>query len=356
MRMSGVEKMPGPIASNEPSTSDGREAVLTELLNAGLEIPPEYRGGLTNHLPMALHALYELGASSQRMRAFHTLYIQRFPANRFQPNFENQAPSCVDWLQFRGLPDAYPTLLAYFDEHVLRHGMEETLEKSLPDLLSGVSAAGFHGVIRTAHALQAKHPREMAAALGYWAWRWQPLAQTPTDVQLLPFDLWSQYLVEQAKEEKLENPDGLIRDCMDEACTTLTYRALAGALAPASSLEKRIAQLASFSINRYLASRNFTVLHMVTGARALRILLPSIDDSPQAQLLVAQCFTAAYLAAGVEPLSHIKSFNRQDWKIVMNAAMESNDEHVIKMVHACHDEASVYASDPYLNAANLATG
>lgn len=354
MRMIGAEKVPGPIASNEPSTSDDREAVLVELLNAGLEIPPEYRGGLTNHLPMALHALYELGASSQRMRAFHTMYIQRFQANRFRPNFENQAPSSVDWLQFRGLPDAYPTLLAYFDEHIFRHGMEGTLEKSLPDLLSGVSAAGFHGVIRTAHALQAKHPREMAAALGYWAWRWQPLAQTPTDIQLLPFERWSQCLVEQAKEEKLENPDGLIRDCMDEACTTFTYKALAGALAPASSLEKRIAQLASFSINRYLASRNFTVLHMVTGARALRILLPSIDDSHQTQLLVAQCFTAAYLAAGVEPLSQIKAFNLQDWKVVMNAAMESDNEHVIKMVHACRDEASVYASDLYLIAANLA--
>lgn len=354
MRKFGVEKMTGPIASNEPRACDGREEVLAELLDAGLEFPPEYRGGLSNHLPMTLHALYELGASSQRMRTFHATYMQRCLANCLQHSFENQAPSNIDWLQFRGLPDAYPTLLAHFDEFIFRHGMEETLKKSLPHLLPGVSAAGFHGVIRTAHALQAKHPRELAAALGYWAWRWQPLAKNSADGQLLPFDLWSQCLVEQAREEKLQKPDALIRDCMDEASLTPTYKALAGALAPASSLEKRIAQLASFSVSRYLESRNFTVLHMVTGARALRILLPSIDDSHQAQLLVAQCFTAAYLAAGVGPVSHIKAVDLQDWKSVMNDAMKSNNEHVIKMVYACRDEASVYGSGQYLTAANMA--
>jgi len=85
-------------------------------------------------------------------------------------------------------------------------------------------------------------------------------------------------------------------------------------------------------------------------------LLPSIDDSHQVQLLVAQCFAAAYLAAGIESLSQIKAVELRDWNVVMNAAMESNNEHVIKMVHACRDEASVYASDQYLSAANMAIG
>ena len=42
--------------------------------------------------------------------------------------------------------------------------------------LPGVAAAAFHGLIRTAHAVQSGHAGEVAAALAYWAWRWQPLA------------------------------------------------------------------------------------------------------------------------------------------------------------------------------------
>jgi hypothetical protein len=341
-------------ASNGAPECQSRKKALDDLLNADLEFPPEYRGGLSNHLPMALHSLYELGASSQRLREFYTIYSQRFATADLQRNSEIQVPSDINWLQFRGLSDSYPTLLGYFDGLILRNGMEGTLEKTLPDLLPGVSAAAFHGVIRTAHALQAKHAREMAAALAYWAWRWQPLESTPTGNQLLPFDMWSQRLVEQAKEEKLENSASLITVRMDEACQTITYRELAGLLAPTSSLKQRIVQFASFAVNRYLASRNFTVLHMVTGARALRILLPWIDDTHEAQLLVAQCLTAAYLAAEVAPANGVEASNLQGWQAITDAAIQSNNEHAIKMVHTCRDEASVYASDQYLNAANMA--
>jgi hypothetical protein len=44
----------------------------------------------------------------------------------------------------------------------------------------------------------------------------------------------------------------------------------------------------------------------------------------------------------------------QGWQAVTDAAIQSNNEHAIKMVHTCRDEASVYASDQYLNAANMA--
>ena len=57
--------------------------------------------------------------------------------------------------------------------------------------LPGVAAAAFHGLIRTAHAVQSGHAGEVAAALAYWAWRWQPLAPPPQGGEALPFDDWA---------------------------------------------------------------------------------------------------------------------------------------------------------------------
>ncbi len=80
----------------------------------------------------------------------------------------------ADWQSLRGKPDAYPALLDSMRALVERDGVDATLRTLLPDLLPGVAAAAFHGLIRTAHAVQSGHADEVAAALAYWAWRWLP--------------------------------------------------------------------------------------------------------------------------------------------------------------------------------------
>ena len=181
-----------------PTPAIPAPAPLHALLDANLCQPPEYRDQLTNHLPMALHALHSLGASPQRMQDFYAGYSQRFQGRPVPTAAALSHPQTVDWRALRGQADAYPVLLAYFNDLVAREGAHGSLHQCLPDLMTGVAAAAFHGAIRTAHALQAGHDMELAAALAYWAWRWQALEAPPAPVALLALDAWAPRLVQES--------------------------------------------------------------------------------------------------------------------------------------------------------------
>ena len=132
--------------------------VLHDLLDDSQTHAPEFNGGLTTHLPMALHALHGLGASDARLRAFAARHADH-------PR------------------DAPPEFLALRAHHLAaleRDGEDAVLRNVLPALLPGVAAGAFHGLIRTAHAVEAGHRGELASGLAYWAWRWQPMEPADT--------------------------------------------------------------------------------------------------------------------------------------------------------------------------------
>jgi hypothetical protein len=239
---------------------------LHALLDANLRLPPEYRDQLTNHLPMALHALHSLGATDQRLQDFYASYARRFQdPGAPEPVIPARMPP-ENWLMLRGQEQAYPALLRHFNDAVAQLGGQETLQRVLPDLMPGVCAAAFHGVIRTAHAVQTGHTQELAAALAYWAWRWQALAPPPpTDGSVaLEFDTWAARLVRESAGWRSDGP--LISMRMAHASQSPLFQALAGILVPANSLTTRIAELAGWAVAGYVANPNFTVLHIVTGS------------------------------------------------------------------------------------------
>ena len=136
--------------STEPPTLD-------QLLDANQSLPPEYADQLTNHLPMALHALHSLGATPERMQEFQGAYRQRF--NGMLPT--SVADVVADWRPLRAKEGAYPALLATFKAMIARDGTDQVLRDALPDLMPGVAAAAFHALIRTAHAVEAGHRGEL---------------------------------------------------------------------------------------------------------------------------------------------------------------------------------------------------
>jgi hypothetical protein len=335
--------------TTNPHTSAASLSLLHTLLDASLLLPHENRHELTNHLPMALHALYNLGASSQRMRDFFTHNSLRYSG--MAPCLP--AAPAVDWHRLRGQLKTYPALFSHFQQWLARDGTEAVLRMALPDLLSGVSAAAFHGVIRTAHAVESGHTGELAAALAYWACRWQHLALPTVTQAPIPLDLWAPILI--AKAEGWHGDGALISIRMEQATRSTIYQDLAGTLQPATDLCTQIAILAALAVERYVASRNFTVLHLVTGLRALRVLLPWTADSAALQPVLVHAFVAAYLAARVAPLDAQQAQNTMTWPEVIGIATASSDSHVVKIVHACKEEAMHYGEGLYLRAAALAT-
>lgn len=322
------------------------DAVLHELLTTGLRYAPEYRGGLSNHLPMALVALQRLGAGEDRLRQFFERYALRLslgPTGGVAPE---------DWQARLGKAAAYADLRAGFEQRLRADGADATLQAVLPVLMEGVGAAAFHGLIRTAYGAAVGHEGELAAALAYWASRHLPLpapaAAAPVQAEPL------RWLAALAAEVELRAGAGLIYEQMRAVARQPAFERHAQALVIDDGT---LARLADFAAARYAASRNFTVLHLVTSAHAMRVLLPWLRQATlRAAALRAyvRAFAAGAVASGIALDAPPLPAPPLDWSAIAARARASNDDHVIKLVHSCREEAAVYGDGARRQAAALA--
>jgi hypothetical protein len=250
-------------------------------------------------------------------------------------------------------------LRCFFERALAEQGADGLLRRALPELLPGVSAVAFHGLIRLAHAVQGGHQGELAAALAYWASRWQLLPAPPqlNGVSSLSLGEWSARLVSEATGWRSDAPLIFLR--MMEASARPLYAELAGGALPAApSLQLRVSELAGLALDYYLHSGNFTVLHMITGLRAMRVLAPWLPNDAavqaQAQQILMQAFVAAYMAGRVQRRDLPRPEQTVNWLDLAAAATRAEDDHAIKLVHACRDEWAVYGDPRYLQAAAMA--
>jgi hypothetical protein len=316
---------------------------LHPLLDANLRLPAEYASGLTNHLPMALHALDRMGASAPQMRRFFDGYAARFE----RPGPAAAAvPPLADWVSHRGRYESLAALQSTFADALRRDDPPTVLRRVVPQLMPGVGAAAFHGLLRTAHAFEGGHLGELAHGLAYWAARWFALAPVPVQSPRLDFDSWATRLTHDASG--WASDAALISQRMQHAEQAPAYRALAGRLALG---DDTLARLSAFAATAYAESGNFTVLHLVTGCHAARVLLPFAGETLPALGSVLRAVTAAYLASGVAGTRRAPPPAPAQWPALVAGALRAGDEHVIKLVDACIAEASLCGDAPYRQAA-----
>jgi hypothetical protein len=160
---------------------DAAAARYDEALERLHAFGPEFRGGLSNHGPMALDALFTLGFASE-LDAFARRYEQRLERAEIAGRpltLEEQTTSLGD---FRRHDD----WVATFRRELAQAGTRDVLRRWIPVLAPGVSAAALHGPLRACYALRAlarkaTAPRveELARGLAYWAARYVQLPGEP---------------------------------------------------------------------------------------------------------------------------------------------------------------------------------
>lgn len=311
-------------------------AALAARLDAALAWPPEYGPGLASHLPMALAALDGLGADAKRLQAFAERYQRRFA----QQPAAAEGDLAAGPARSAALGDfrAFAAWRAEFAHRLASEGTAATLRSALPLLMPGVAAAAFHGAIRTAHAVESGHPGELAAALAYWAARWMPLGAPdrvpPRFDQVAP---WLHALAHQRRTaDAAWQPSGaLITGRLRSAMATTAWRQHADALAPRDA-PHALRDLARACADLYAATGDFTALHMATGSRAARVLAPWLDACDPAVLRpLWHAIAAARLTVDdAAPDAKAPPDPPADWDTVRRLALESDDDHVIKLVHA----------------------
>jgi len=311
---------------------------LTRLLDENLRRSPEYGRGLSNHLPMALHALHELGAGDAELERFAAAYVDR---KKLPPAADAARPDSAPRL---GDFASFPAWQVHFGERIASVGPRDALVEALSDLWPGVAAAAFHGPIRVAHAWELGHRGELAAALAYWAARWQPVNAPPDSGPTLDLADW---LAAAEAAARAWRADGrLISQRMDQASRMPEFQAFAGRLRPSTDA---LARAARWAAGLYADTGNFTVLHVVTGSRALLQLAALSSPPPQAWHAVA----AAIVASGIGERQRIDTAGCT-WDEVVGAARSSSDDHVVKLVHACRELSAREGQDDFLAAAGRA--
>jgi hypothetical protein len=317
---------------------------------------PEFAGGLSNHGPMAAEALIQLGRADAVIP-----WVERY-RKRLQPRPEATQP--VDresWRESLGDFRRFGDWVAFFQRELSGAAWQTVVAEWVPLLAPGLVAAAMHGIIRTAHAVRSlaagetpARVDELAQGLGYWAARYQELPGTDAGRgRAMPSEALAGVpkLPEAHRRGRLIM-DGLIRLDGDDRFPGVIDRVGTSGDASAflSDLTRTFAAVCLGNVEGF--GKAVTFIHTVTGPSAIRLLLPHLPADASEPLLRYgwQAAAAVYAAFGsaTDLSSERGPFDTAD---LVDRAVATGDEHVIKFTDACLREHAISPHPIYREAA-----
>jgi hypothetical protein len=312
-------------------------SILAKLLTESEAYDPEYGGGLCNHLPLALTALDQMGATPGQLndyRRTHVSWLEKLP--------ERAATPAGAW-PFRKADHAgFLDLQADFRKRIASEGWEAVLRATLPELAPGLSAAAFHGLIRTAMGVTSRHDGEIAAGLAYWAAHWQRLgvalgAPAESAPSADPLLLLGRVRTDERFAFDPKKAPGLI----DDALLAVGGLGSFGELIDWLDVERcSIADIARAGGVLYGATGDFTALHTVTAAQAVMVLLPYVEEPKVLLPWLWQGLAAAYIGIGqpalpdADTLAAWRATETPAWPELLRSALAQDDEHAVKLCYS----------------------
>lgn len=290
-----------------------------------------YGGGNANHLAMALVALDRLGASDERLREFASIYERQL---RLKPSTEPALPN-GDWKEAMGKKAFETTLAKKFVTDLAAKGRDALLHEVVPRLTPGIATEAFHGLIRTAYAVDSGDDADIPNALTSWVIGFGELGRRAEP----RFDSAMDAFAAMNRDERFpkELPG---RSITGRIAKVVAIPAFDEYRTPIKGLE--LGDLAKIAALIFLATGDFTVLHLVTACHATRVLKPYLGADAVDHLAIAML--AAYATVGRPAFDSDRQAeqNLPDWKTLTARAIPSNDEHDLKLVYSCQQEEQHY--------------
>ena len=166
------------------------DASANEVLDEGLTrlalTGPEFRGGLSNHGPMATEAMVRLGRADA-IEHWLDGYLRQLD----DPPAPSDRITDQTWRESLGSINRVADWDQYFRAELAEEPWRDVLARWWPRLVPGLAAAATHGVIRTSHAARslaaaeeagvdtAGRTDELGRGLAYWAARYLALPGQP---------------------------------------------------------------------------------------------------------------------------------------------------------------------------------
>jgi hypothetical protein len=266
---------------------------------------------LFDHLPMALAALAEMGASDERLSAWARHYSQ---LHALRPASDAERHGRERWLV-----------------RLRDRGRAALIAEQGRFLAGGFGTSAFHAAIRAAYAFERSDDEELAAALEAWEREYLVLPRPAVERRVS----LETSLAELAAEAIPVTGGGLIATRMVGVGRHPRFESIASAVPSSGDLDG----LALAAAAAFAQSGNFTALHVMTATHAARILMPLLGDDPAILSGLWRAYAAAACVAGTLPtldpavLAALRADAPDDWAPLLAAAVAHDDEHVIKSTY-----------------------
>ena len=323
------------------------DAALRELLAFNRTKHPRYRGGLANHLSMALCAEHALGASDERLAAFAKKYsamLDPMPTSGARVDAKH-------WKDALGHDEALFGLVQFFENDLRERGRATALREALDVLTPSLNSAAFHCLIRTAFGVRFDDDAEIAHGLAYWTVTAETLGALK---QIERRESDPRALLERVRSDAtLANASitgSSISARMQKASQLQGFAEIAGGL---SIDEHSLDGMAREMLALFASTGNFTALHAVTSTHALRVLMPFMSDRELSLRYHWQALTAAFIGIGSPRAKEKLAENTAEWSAIASRAIASDDDHDAKLVFACREEQALRGDEMYRFAAAL---
>ena len=362
--------------------------VLSELLNTELYLDSFYhpnlggvtRGGMTNHYPMTILSMHELGASETQIKNFKA----HWPRHRalidehlgLSDEFELTPQN---WFLHLGKSHKLKEFRRVFIQQIADLGSEEVLFDALQRMQNGLPMGLFHPLIKLSFAAKHGDKGLLADALAYMAIRYQDiyhsatlqvqaLAQlkadkTSADFTLLQWQKIRTLMLQNKLTGRLPNLSygGSIFVC-EHLCSSSFVHELAqdsGVQLSAQHIKSQIQYITRAAVQLYLSEPSLTTLHAVTASQALAELTLRFVKNDQSSLVFANLWlrfwvwlTGLFIEKGcmllaIEANGLVQNqSNPQDWSQLTKRALSSNEVHLIKMTYSCKWLFEQVSADP----------
>ena len=328
---------------------------------------PEYRGGLTNHGPMAVEALCALGRADAVIP-----WVDKYRKGLEPRSLPTGRIAAQAWRYLLGHESSVAEWMAFFQNEMQDRPWREILTTWVPRLAGGLIAAAAHGPIRVGHAVRglanadtAQRRRELAEGLGYWAATFHRLpgrgAGQSSRAGGLPSKVISTL---QVLPPGQRGNFGLISQALAQLDTFTPFADILDLVDSSGDGSAFLSDLTATFARVYLANarsvlNTIVFVHSVTGPASLRPMLPYLSTQDAAVALrygwqaAAALFTVYALRAAPEDSFASSNYDRED---LVERAIECGDEHAIKFTEVCLREYEFNPQPEYLVAAHHASG
>ncbi len=315
----------------------------------------EFRGGLSNHGPMAADALIALGRS-EAVAPWVERYITRLderarPSARIEP---------AEWREALGDYSRLGDWEQVFERELAEQPWQAVLAEWTPRLAAGFLAGATHGMLRAAHAVRGlssgespARVTELGRGLAYWAARYYALPAAPSERAVSLPDALSTVPVVPLEERK---PARFITQAVAQLADRADFAATANALDVSGDVSELLSEFTATFARLYLenaVNAPIAFIHGVTAPSAIRMLAPHVSPETTRDLVrygwqAGAAFIAVYSQPNPPAVPDSVEVTEND---LIDRAVASGDEHAIKFTEACLREHRIRPNAIYLAAA-----